>query len=106
MPAPRGSGGAGDPAISRGAATVPRRPAGVSPQRTPINPENAPGFDSFAFEVDDLDGAISELDGRVEWANPDIIEWKHPIGTWYRYRPFYDPGGNMLYVTEPHKASG
>ena len=24
-------------------------------------------------------------------------------GTWYRYRPFYDPEGNMLYVTEPHK---
>jgi predicted enzyme related to lactoylglutathione lyase len=77
-----------------------------APRRTPVNPENAPGFDSFAFEVDDLDAAISELDGRVEWANPDIIEWKHPSGTWYRYRPFYDPEGNMLYVTEPHKASG
>jgi isopenicillin-N N-acyltransferase-like protein len=44
-----------------------------APRRTAINPENAPGFDSFAFEVDDLDAAISELDGRVEWANPDII---------------------------------
>jgi isopenicillin-N N-acyltransferase-like protein len=77
-----------------------------APRRTAINPENAPGFDSFAFEVDDLDAAISELDGRVEWANPDIIEWRHPSGTWYRYRPFYDPEGNMLYVTEPHKASG
>jgi hypothetical protein len=77
-----------------------------APRRTAINPENAPGFDSFAFEVDDLDAAISELDGRVEWTNPDIIEWRHPSGTWYRYRPFYDPEGNMLYVTEPHKASG
>ncbi len=74
------------------------------PRRTPVNAENAPGFDSFAFEVEDLDEAIADLEGKVEWANPDIIDWHHPSGTWYRYRPFYDPEGNMLYVTEPHKA--
>jgi len=74
-----------------------------APRRTPVNPENPPGIDSFAFEVDDLDTAIATLTERkVEWAG-DITHWKHPTGTWYRYRPFYDPEGNMLYVTEPHK---
>jgi predicted enzyme related to lactoylglutathione lyase len=74
-----------------------------APRRTPINPENPPGIDSFAFEVDNLDSTIAELDRRVvEWAG-DVIHWKHPSGVWYRYRPLYDPEGNMLYVTEPHK---
>lgn len=73
------------------------------PRRTPINPENPPGFDSFAFDVDDLDAAVAELDGRVEWASDEIIKWEHPSGLWYRYRPMYDPEGNMVYVTEPHK---
>ncbi|BBX63903.1 hypothetical protein MSAS_30770 [Mycobacterium saskatchewanense] len=71
------------------------------PRRTAVNPENAPGYDSFAFEVDDLDEAEAELDGRVQWVDKRI-EWKHPSGTWYRYRPFFDPDGNMLYITEPH----
>jgi catechol 2,3-dioxygenase-like lactoylglutathione lyase family enzyme len=75
-----------------------------SPRRTPVNPENPPGFDSFAFEVGDLDETIAALDGKVEWASKEVITWEHPSGTWYRYRPFYDPEGNMLYVTEPHKA--
>jgi predicted enzyme related to lactoylglutathione lyase len=74
------------------------------PRRTPENAENRPGFDSFAFEVRDLDEAIATLTERgVEWAG-DVTHWEHPTGTWYRYRPFYDPEGNMLYVTEPHKA--
>ncbi len=72
-----------------------------APRRTAINPDNAPGYDSMAFEVDDLDAAEAELDGRVEWVDARI-EWKHPSGTWYRYRPFFDPDGNMLYITEPH----
>ena len=46
---------------------------------------------------------MAELDGKVEWVDDEIITWKHPSGTWYRYRPFFDPEGNMLYVTEPHK---
>jgi catechol 2,3-dioxygenase-like lactoylglutathione lyase family enzyme len=71
-------------------------------RRTPINPDNPPGLDSFAFEVDDLDEAILDLDGEVEWASDEIITWEHPSGRWYRYRPFYDPEGNMLYVHEPH----
>ncbi|MFW0796007.1 C45 family autoproteolytic acyltransferase/hydrolase [Gordonia sp. CPCC 205515] len=73
------------------------------PRRTAINAENAPGMDSFAFEVDDLDAAEAALEGKVEWVD-ERIEWKHPNGTWYRYRPFFDPDGNMLYVTEPHVA--
>ncbi|MCV7422468.1 acyltransferase [Mycobacterium yunnanensis] len=72
-----------------------------APRRTAVNPDNAPGLDSFAFEVDDLDESEAYLDGKVEWVD-QRIEWKHPSGTWYRYRPFFDPDGNMLYITEPH----
>ncbi|HEY5854616.1 MAG TPA: carcinine hydrolase/isopenicillin-N N-acyltransferase family protein, partial [Aldersonia sp.] len=53
------------------------------PRRTAVNAENAPGYDSFAFEVDNLDEAEAALDGRVEWVD-ERIEWKHPNGTWYR----------------------
>jgi len=74
-----------------------------APRRTAVNPENAPGYDSIAFEVDNLDETEGELDGQVEWVD-ERIEWKHPNGTWYRYRPFFDPDGNMLYITEPHIA--
>lgn len=74
-----------------------------APRRTAVNPDNPPGYDSIAFEVDDLDAAEAELDGHVEWVD-ERIEWKHPNGTWYRYRPFFDPDGNMLYITEPHIA--
>ena len=74
-----------------------------APRRTAVNPENAPGYDSIAFEVDNLDETEAELDGQVEWVD-ERIEWKHPNGTWYRYRPFFDPDGNMLYITEPHIA--
>jgi catechol 2,3-dioxygenase-like lactoylglutathione lyase family enzyme len=74
-------------------------------RRTAVNPENPPGIDSFAFEVEDLDEAVEAIDGRVDWVTDDVIEWQHPSGTWYRYRPFHDPDGNMLYVTEPHKAA-
>lgn len=57
---------------------------------------NPPGLDSFAFEVNELDAAISELDGRgVNWAG-DIVE-----SEWYRYRGLHDPEGNLVYLTEP-----
>jgi len=75
------------------------------PRRTPVNEVNRPGWDSIAFETDDLDATIAALEGKVEWAAEEPIEWKHPSGTWYRYRPLYDPEGNMLYVTEPHQAA-
>ncbi|MFF3492238.1 VOC family protein [Streptomyces sp. NPDC002795] len=75
-----------------------------APRRSEVNAENAPGLDSIAFAVDDLDAAHAALDGTVEWVTDQQIDWHHPSGTWYRYRPFYDPDGNMLYVTEPHPA--
>lgn len=75
-----------------------------APRRTPVNLENQPGMDSFAFEVDDLDAAMAELDGKVDWAQDDITVWRHPSGAWYRYKPFFDPDGTMMYVTEPHRA--
>jgi catechol 2,3-dioxygenase-like lactoylglutathione lyase family enzyme len=71
-------------------------------RRTPVNEVNRPGWDSLAFEVEDLDAEIARLDGKVEWA-AETIEWHHPSGAWYRYRPIYDPEGNMFYVTEPHR---
>ena len=71
------------------------------PKRSVVNTESAPGLDSFAFEVDDLDEAVADLTANgVEWAGP-VIRWDHPMA-WYRYRAMYDPEGNMLYVTEPH----
>ena len=74
------------------------------PRRTPVNADNPPGLDSFALTVEDLDAAVAWLDGKgIEWAG-DVIEWRHESGRWYRYRPFYDPDGNMVYVTEPHAA--
>jgi catechol 2,3-dioxygenase-like lactoylglutathione lyase family enzyme len=63
-----------------------------------------PGLDSFAFEVDDLDASILALDGSVDWLQQKPATWSHPNGTHYRYRAFYDPDGNKLYLTEPHKA--
>ena len=62
-----------------------------------------PGIDSFAFEVDDVDKAVQALDGKVTWCQSAIQLWTHPSGTHYRYRAFYDPDGNKLYVTQPHK---
>jgi isopenicillin-N N-acyltransferase-like protein len=57
---------------------------------------NPPGFDSFAFEVDQLDAAIVALDARgVSWAG-EIVE-----SEWYRYRGLHDPEGNLVYLTEP-----
>lgn len=72
-----------------------------APRRSIVNTESAPGLDSFAFTVEDLDEAIRDLDGKVEWAG-DITRWDHPSGTWWRYRGIYDPEGNLFYVTEPH----
>ncbi|MGH6879868.1 VOC family protein [Hypericibacter sp.] len=75
------------------------------PRRTGSSAESAPGLDSFAFEVEDLDLAMAELDGKVEWVSPQFGTWRHPNGTHYRFRAFFDPDGNKLYVTEPHKVA-
>ena len=71
-------------------------------RRTAVNLEDPVGMDSFAFEVADLDAALAELEGKVEWVHEGVTQWDHPSGVWYRYRPFFDPDGNMIYVTEPH----
>lgn len=73
--------------------------AGALPPHPPprfTGARNPPGFDSFAFEVDDLDDAIAQLDARgVPWAG-DIV-----TSEWYRYRGLHDPEGNLVYLTEP-----
>jgi catechol 2,3-dioxygenase-like lactoylglutathione lyase family enzyme len=57
---------------------------------------NPPGIDSFAFEVDDLDDAIAQLDAiGVPWAGEIVTS------EWYRYRGLHDPEGNLVYLTEP-----
>ena len=59
-----------------------------------------PGFESFAFQVDDLDQAIAEFERRgVTWA-ADVVE-----SPWYRYRSFYDPEGNILHLTMPDRVA-
>jgi isopenicillin-N N-acyltransferase-like protein len=58
------------------------------------------GIESFAFQVDDLETAIAELDRHgVDWAS-DIVE-----SPWYRYRGFYDPEGNVLHITVPDRVA-
>ena len=66
---------------------------------------NPPGIESIAWSVDDLDEAIAELDPHVEWAT-DTKVWTHPSGAWYRMRTFYDPEGNKVWITEPHRVAG
>jgi catechol 2,3-dioxygenase-like lactoylglutathione lyase family enzyme len=71
-------------------------PPGPHPPPRFTRAENPPGIDSFAFEVEQLDGAIEELDARgVAWAG-EIVE-----SEWYRYRGLHDPEGNLVYLTEP-----
>jgi catechol 2,3-dioxygenase-like lactoylglutathione lyase family enzyme len=77
--------------IEEDAATLPPHPA---PRFT--GAANPPGIDSFAFEVQSLDDAIAELDGRgVAWAGEIVAS------EWYRYRGLHDPEGNLVYLTEP-----
>src|SRR5262249_42705408 len=42
------------------------------PRRAATGAQNLPGLDSFAFEVEDLDAAMAELEGKVEWVSPQI----------------------------------
>lgn len=67
-------------------------------------PARAAGLSSFSFAVADLDAAIRQLDGHVNWSD-EIRQWHHPDGTWYRFRFFTDPEGNNLSITEPHKVA-
>lgn len=75
-----------------------------APRRRPaLIPDNPPGFDAIAFQVDDLDEAMAELGDRVEWATEKPFEWNDPGGSWSLFRPMYDPEGNMVYLTQMHR---
>lgn len=71
------------------------------PKMGPDINHNRPGIESLTFLVDDLDAAVTELDGKVEWAAP-AEKWTHPNGSWFYFRPFYDPEGNKLCISEAH----
>jgi catechol 2,3-dioxygenase-like lactoylglutathione lyase family enzyme len=63
-------------------------------------PAELPWVRGLGFEVDDLDEAIAWLDGKgVRWEG-DIV-----VSPWYRYRGFYDPDGNVLYLSLPDKVA-
>ncbi|HJM89344.1 MAG TPA: VOC family protein [Dehalococcoidia bacterium] len=56
--------------------------------------DNPVGIDHLAFEVDDYEGARSELESRgVTFVHDSVGD---PGG--FRYRGFQDPDGNMIYV--------
>lgn len=65
--------------------------------------DNPPGIESIAWAVDDLEAAIEALDPHIEWASETTV-WTHPNGAFYRMRTFFDPEGNKLWITEPHRA--
>jgi catechol 2,3-dioxygenase-like lactoylglutathione lyase family enzyme len=70
--------------------------AGPHPPPRYSGAANPPGIDSFAFEVEDLDDAIAQLDAiGVPWAGEIVTS------EWYRYRGLHDPEGNLVYLTEP-----
>lgn len=72
-------------------------------RRTHIYADNPPGIDSFAFEVEDFDAAHAELTSLgIEWGAPDVMHLEPAPGAWYRYRPFYDPEGNKMYLLQSH----
>lgn len=71
------------------------------PKAGPEIARNRPGIESLAFLVDDLDAAIAELEGQVEWSG-DAHRWEHPNGSWFYFRHLYDPEGNKLSLSEAH----
>jgi len=64
--------------------------------RTPTFADNPVGVDHLAFEVDDLDQAISEMEGKGVVFVHDIVGEKGK----FRYRGTQDPDGNMVFVIE------
>lgn len=66
------------------------------------------GFDSLAFQVDDLDAAMTALDGKVTWLADVPGEYHDVGGIYFRHRVMHDPDGNMVYlqVSNLSKADG
>lgn len=50
----------------------------------------------------DIEATCRDLEDKLDWADPGIRRWDFPDGTHYRYRGFYDPAGNLMWVIEPH----
>jgi catechol 2,3-dioxygenase-like lactoylglutathione lyase family enzyme len=61
-----------------------------------------PGWSLIGLRVDDLDETVARFDGTVRWVAPER-SWKHPSGTWYRFRGVYDPEGNIVSFSEAHQ---
>ena len=79
---------------------LPDRLIGEAPGPRAIPGAGPPGFESFAFSVDDLEQAIAEFErAGVTWA-AEVVE-----SPWYRYRSFYDPEGNLLHLTMPDRVA-
>ena len=64
--------------------------------RTPEFSGNPVGIDHLAFEVDDLDQAIAEMEGKGVVFVHDTVGEKGK----FRYRGTQDPDGNMVFVIE------
>lgn len=73
-----------------------RSPESGAGQRT-IDLYNDPvGLDHIAFEVDDLDRAVAELEAKgITFPGLAVGEPGE-----FRYRGFSDPDGNMLYIVQ------
>jgi glyoxylase I family protein len=57
-------------------------------------PSNPVGIDHLAFEADDFEAAVAELETKgVTWVGETVGEPGD-----FRYRGFHDPDGNMIYV--------
>lgn len=57
-------------------------------------PSNPVGIDHLAFETDDFEATMAELESRgVTWVGDTVGE----PGS-FRYRGFHDPDGNMVYI--------
>ena len=55
-----------------------------------------------ALATTDIEMTCQELEGKVDWADESICRWDFPDGTHYRFRGFYDPAGNLMWIIEPH----
>jgi glyoxylase I family protein len=62
--------------------------------------EDPSGFDSIALNVDNLEEAMTALEGRLRWINPEPAETRYPNGMHFRSCATRDPDGNLVYIQE------